>query len=199
MGLLFRDKHHGAHEGLSFAPSLKRLKSDEPQADEQCFIDLAHCGSIYCPETLHKALAVHGTDLVQNDRRGFRQSAFPCGKNYFARVRRIAKLRTYDSHNRDRAVLVRDIILDDERGPGFLDFMADSGIKGNKVDFATPRKAHSDFGLRVLERRVRGAGLPAASSSNGNHPAAIATSRSALASASRLRRSRSMSFPWTST
>src|ERR1035441_2677428 len=101
----------------------------------------------------------------------------------------------FQTHNRDGTVLVGYIVLDDKRRPRLPDLVPNGGIEVDEIDLTTARAGHAILDLRLIDLCFATAVVTDASSSSGNHSAAISTSRPALASASRFRRSRSVSFP----
>src|ERR1700704_2990392 len=73
--------------------------------------------------------------------------------------------------------------------------MAHCGVKRHEVDLSPAGEGHGRLVDLASEVPFDAVPLACASSSRENHSAAISTSRSAFASASLLRRSRSVSLP----
>lgn len=138
-------------------------------------INPSHGSRIDYAEPLYEPLAIYGSDLAEVDLRWYRQTiGLSWRDGYGDRVRRD---RGRDGrHYSDRAVTVPYIILNDESRPSLLDFVASRGVKFNEVDFTPSRNIHERiflvdrFNLRQPSNRVP------ASSSSGNHSAAIARS-----------------------
>src|ERR1035441_9900000 len=132
-----------------------------------------------------------GPVLGDDDGRAFGQATV-CRLNHdLPGKRRLRELGTDGSHDGDRAVLVGDVILDDDGGPSLLNLVAERGVEANQVDLAATGKGY--FFLFLLWATCH------ASSSKGNHSAANCRSRSALARASCFSRSRRFCRPWVST
>src|ERR1022692_874203 len=86
-----------------------------------------------------------------------------------------------EGRHRDLAVLVADVVLDDEGRPRLLDLVAAGWIKFDEVEIPSLRKRHVRLVLVVFFGSRAASNVRQASSSSGNHSAAIARSRSALA------------------
>jgi len=80
----------------------------------------------------------------------------------------------------DRAVPVPDVFLDDDHGPGFPDLVPSGRIEFDEVDFASPGKGHARFGFVSFFDSLEFSNAFQASSSSGNHSAAISRSRLAF-------------------
>ena len=129
---------------------------------------------------LYEPLAVYGSDLADMDLRWYRQTIRLSRRDGYGDG--VCRDRGRDGgHYSDRAVTIPYIILNDESRPSLLDFVASRGVKFNEVDFTPSRNLHERifladrFNLREPSNRVQ------ASSSSGNHSAAIARSWSAFA------------------
>src|SRR5437879_10881904 len=114
-------------------------------------------------------------------------------------MRRVSKLGTDGCHDRDGTVLIRHVVLDDDRGPRFLDLMSAGGVERDKVDIASAGRRHARLSFVRFLDLADLSNVCNASSSNGNHSAAIARSRSAFSIASALRRVRRLALPSVST
>src|ERR1035438_5776381 len=165
-------------------------KLDQPQADLDGFVDAFHVLPGEPADLLLEPLSVHRPNLVDDDGRAFRQVAVCRLDHDFPGKRRFRELGTDGSHDGDRAVLVGDVILNDNCGPSLLDLMANGGVEREQVDLAATGKGYF-FRLRPWATCHD-------SSSKGNHSAAICRSRSALAKASCFSRCLRFCRPWVS-
>src|ERR1022692_2001233 len=163
----------------------------QSQADFDGLVHPLHALSGQPPQPFLQAQPVHRPDLVDNDGRTSGQTAVRGFDHDLPGKRRIRELGTDGGHDGDRAVLVGDVVLDDNSRSSLLDFVSDSRIKSNQVNLAATREGY--FFLFLPWATCH------ASSSKGNHSAAICRSRSALARASCFNRSRRFCRPWVST
>src|ERR1035438_10262065 len=166
-------------------------KLDQPQADLDGFIHPFHVLPGEPADLLLEPQSVHRPNLVGDNGRALRQTAVCRFNHDFPGERRLREMGTDGRHDGDWAVLVGDVIPDDDGGPSFLDLVADCGVERNQVDLAATGK-----GYFFLFRPWATCHAP---SSKGNHSAAICRSRSALARASCFSRSRRFCRPWVST
>jgi hypothetical protein len=158
-----------------------------------------HRRGIGRPQAFYKAPPVDRTDLVENHS-GNRTQPAPSGPDEnFSRVRRVGVLRGDRGHDRDWAVLIAYVVLNDQNRPRLLYLVSDGGIEPHQVDLPAAGNAHVRLELLLLRLRDGADATASASSSIGNHSAAMARSRSALSSASSFKRSLRFRFQQTST
>lgn len=101
---------------------------------------------------------------------------------------RVGEMRTDGGDDGNGAVLVRDVVLDDDRWPGLLGLVASAGIEINQIDVASSGERHFSLDRTGFRPWRDSPDIRDASSSSGNQSAAIARSRCAFASASAFRR-----------
>jgi hypothetical protein len=107
------------------------------------------CGTLY-PSTSGSFLASAEANLVDDDGRAFGQATVCRLDHDFPGKRRLRELGTDGSHDGDRAVLVGDVILDDDGGPSLLNLVAERGIEANQVDLAATGKGYVNDLVLVL-------------------------------------------------
>jgi hypothetical protein len=84
-------------------------------------------------------------------------------------------MRTDGGGDGNGAVLVRNVVLDDERWA--VDLVASGGVKLGQIDLASPGKRHFRLDRTGFLPWRGSSDIRDASSSRGNHSAAIARSR----------------------
>src|ERR1035441_9743715 len=82
-------------------------------------------------------------------------------------MRRGGEVRTDCRHDRYGAVLIGNVVLDDDGRPRLFDLVADGGIEGEKIDLAPSGKGHGRFGFAVFLDVVDVSSLRPAPSSRG--------------------------------
>src|ERR1019366_1939725 len=103
---------------------------------------------------------------------------------YLGRVQLAVELRGNRGDDGDRAVVVVDVVLDDDRGPRLLDFRAAGRLELDEVHVAAQDDGHSLSSLRHT------------SSESGSHSVAIWRSKSARRMARSFMRARRSARSW---
>ena len=113
------------------------LHVNQPQADLDGLVDLGHRAGVNHPQTIDQSLPVHGSDLVQAYcGAGIKTIGAGRFNHSFHGIRQRGNLGGDGCHNRQRAVTIADVILDDQSRPGLPDLVSHSGVKGDQIDFA---------------------------------------------------------------
>src|SRR5437588_694850 len=104
--------------------SLWLLEFNEPQADRNRFIDLAHEMCVHFTESLYQTFSIDSPNLVQSDSGdNFKPGCFWWNYN-FVGIGRQRDLTCNCGDNRGHAIAIRYIILNHQGRPSFLDLVA---------------------------------------------------------------------------
>jgi hypothetical protein len=101
---------------------------------------LPRCG-LQCAQALYQPSLVYGSDLVKEDNRVFADPTFGRPYKYLGGIQALIKLRGNRRDDCYRAVTVRDVVLDNKRGPCLFDLCSNRGIKVDKIQVAAAPKS----------------------------------------------------------
>src|SRR3990172_2165077 len=104
-------------------------RSDQTEADLESLVHLLHGSSIQTAKAPDEALPIDRPDLIQDDGRRKREPARSPLDDHVGRMRWRGEFGSDSCHDRDRAVSVADIVLNDQSRPGLLDLMPPGRIK----------------------------------------------------------------------